>query len=309
MPSAAAAAHGALDDAEARRLLAAAIHGRIGELRKCLRAQPERLNQLFLDRDGATAMTAPGAAGAPAAPAAPGPTTLLCAAAAQAQHGAVETLIENGALVDLAAADGRTPLMHAASHADRGLLAVLLAARADPLMVDALGWDAAEYARHTGRQRREDATWERCVAECVALLDERCATRRRELARLRWRCAAHAARARPPSMPLPLSYRIVDPRPATYHRRCGAPLRRAIWIVILLADWHARAAERAYAPGGVGCAAHPLLPHMPEPSSHFLSMIYPRTLRYAAASDHFASLSHVQCEPDLDQMQLLQLAQ
>ena len=139
---------------------------------------------------------------------------LLGAAAAEGQEGAMEVLLEAGADLDQPALDGRVPLMLAAAQADVGLVKQLLGRGANPLPIDSLGRDAAEHAREMGRARPNDSTWARCVGECIHMIDEAAETWRRARARRRWRIAA--------------------------------------WVVTLLRDWQARAAERAYAPGGVG---------------------------------------------------------
>ena len=147
---------------------------------------------------------------------APGAATLLVTAADAGQAGAVEMLLEHGADINAPASDGCTALMAVASHADAGLLKYLLSRGADPTLVDQSGSDAAEHAREMGRQRPNDPTWEQHVRDCVAALDGADAAWRRARALRRWRVVTS--------------------------------------VVLLLHEWHMRAAERAYRPGGLGYA-------------------------------------------------------
>jgi hypothetical protein len=186
-----------MEDAVKRKLLTAATHGRIGELRKLLVAQPGLIDTMHNHRS--TEMT------------------LLAAACAEGQHGAIETLVGLGASLNRPALDGRTPLMLAASHADVELVRLLLGYSADPLRTDVLGRNATDHAFLMGSQRPNDPTWTRCVTECADMLNEARVQRLCLAARRRW--------------------------------------RRAIWIVLLLRAWQDRAAERAYMPGGIGFVA------------------------------------------------------
>ena len=143
--------------------------------------------------------------------------TLMSVACGESQHGIVETLVALGASLDRAALDGRTPLMCAASHADVELVRLLLGYGANPLRTDDAGRDAAAHASLMGSCRPNDPTWARCVNQCVEMISSARSQRLALHARRRW--------------------------------------RRAIWTVLLLRDWQQRAAERAYAPGGLGYAA------------------------------------------------------
>lgn len=191
-------------DSLSQALLGAVQNGRIGEIRKALTAEPSRLGALYLH---VTQYPTPTAAT---------PMPLLCVAAAETHGGALETLLELGAALDQPATDGRVPLMLAASVADVGLVKLLLGRGANPLLLDELGRSASDYAREMGRQRPNDPTWERCVRQCIEMIDAAAEAWRCARARRRWRLAA--------------------------------------WIVVVLREWQARAAERAYAPGGLGFA-------------------------------------------------------
>ena len=191
-------------DSLSQALLGAVQNGRIGEIRKALTAEPSRLGALYLHE---TQYPTPAAAT---------PMPLLCVAAAETHGGALETLLELGAALDQPATDGRVPLMLAASVADVGLVKLLLGRGANPLLLDELGRSASDYAREMGRQRPNDPTWERCVRQCVEMIDAGAEAWRCARARRRWRVAA--------------------------------------WVVVVLREWQARAAERAYAPGGLGFA-------------------------------------------------------
>ncbi len=59
----------------------------------------------------------------------------------------VESLIENGARVDLADGRGMTALMHAAKKPKASSVRALIKAGADPLLVDSVGRTAFEIAR------------------------------------------------------------------------------------------------------------------------------------------------------------------
>jgi len=207
-----ASAQHAPPDALSERLLSAATNGRIGELRKSVGSASDgtvRLAALYPfqarragEADDVTPVTR---------------MTLLGAAAAEGQEGAIDALLELGAVLDQPALDGRVPLMFAAGHADVGLVKQLLGRGANPLLVDDAGRDAAEHAHEMGRLRPNDPTWERTVRECVEMIDEAAQSWRRARARRRWRVST--------------------------------------WVVVLLREWQSRAAERAYAPGGTGFAA------------------------------------------------------
>lgn len=74
-------------------------------------------------------------------------TTLLCAAAQNAQKKTVALLLQRGASARLADAEGTTPLIHAVIADSAPVVQQLLQAGADVTATDAAGRDAASYVR------------------------------------------------------------------------------------------------------------------------------------------------------------------
>ena len=147
---------------------------------------------------------------------------LLPLAARSGQDAIAEMLLESGVPVDEREDEtGMTALMWAAANVESHLVRLLLRYGANPVLKTRSGGahprrdpgTAADLSQLKLESKGGDPTWTRCANECIGLLTQACAARRQR----------------------------------TRHR-----FQRSIRLVVILLAWRARAADRTYAPGGVG---------------------------------------------------------
>lgn len=147
---------------------------------------------------------------------------LLPLAARAGQDALCEMLLDFGVPVDEREEEtGMTALMWAAANVESNLVKLLLRAGANPILKTRIGGalpqrepgTAADLSQLKLDSRSSDPAWSRCAHECIAILQEASRVRR------------HRARQR---------------------------FQRVIRLIVCLLAWRARAADRTYAPGGVG---------------------------------------------------------